>query len=1102
MMKRSRSPIRDGESEELAWLDLLRLHAAEQDLANAPEVSVVVPCEQTVTNDVTANVAVAHVPGWFDDAGQGTRPAIVMLSIIETHPDLPYQGSGTVSVTGDADLFCDSNCTTPAAEAFTAEALRATLPLFVRGNSAGNVTVTLTITPDANPNVRVIVPSATEVVGIQAINVVNPTVTVGEAIAWHHEEQFAAAQITLGLAESTGQPPYAGRGRPTVVGGSLFTDANCETPVDAFDAGALRHGVTVYVKGANVGNASVQLALDAVDSPGIRVAPPQTGDIPVQAINVVSPTVTVGEAIAWHHEEQFAAAQITLGLAESTGQPPYAGRGRPTVVGGSLFTDANCETPVDAFDADALRHGVTVYVKGANVGNASVQLALDAVDSPGIRVAPPQTGDIPVQAINVVSPTVTVGEAIAWHHEEQFAAAQITLGLAESTGQPPYAGRGRPTVVGGSLFTDANCETPVDAFDADALRHGVTVYVKGANVGNASVQLALDAVDSPGIRVAPPQTGDIPVQAINVVSPTVTVGEAIAWHHEEQFAAAQITLGLAESTGQPPYAGRGRPTVVGGSLFTDANCETPVDAFDADALRHGVTVYVKGANVGNASVQLALDAVDSPGIRVAPPRTGDIPIQAINVVSPSIRCDELVLVHGNHHNRSTDPSRLILEIDQTDPTHTCGDLNLRLDYGAQIACFRDQLCTNAVASGTTFAANQLPVTLYMRGVTAGNCDVSAEARGTAGSAWRLAARASKTVCVEKIELQVPTFAGGLSLNPDPLLNAPKQRELHAKNNQAFTFAKMTVTAPSNAFWQKADQLSLEHANLEVFDDAAGALAGTALLNQAHFGGHPVVRYFATQGNNPAWDAIPTHGHGIPATRNPVKVVTARYVSCAARISAAASADGIPRTLNHGDVVCLDTFSFDQHLDRLTGNECRTRALAGPANTDVALALAAAHKYYGRRTAFWVNRNYRAIGGSPFGLFLNSMNNPHGNNNTWATAGANWIENFLLNDHGIVLNAQMKTRIRNHIFAVISGATVIPHGTNAAYGFAALYGVPGVHAECLATNQLLAAGVAATDVTVATYMLQEQHQRQGRPFVACPNCSGILVAPGQFRVITG
>lgn len=596
------------------------------------------------------------------------------------------------------------------------------------------------------------------------------------------------------------------------------------------------------------------------------------------------------------------------------------------------------------------------------------------------------------------------------------------------------------------------------------------------------------------------------------VTPRLNVPGEVLFFRPGGGAAGRITVSLLE---EPSRGGvyRGGAKIglsqANAALFLDEGCTVPVQLNNEGRgeiaeVRDGMPLFVRGTNAGDARLMLGL--IEAPNVIIGRPDVQALRVRPVNEIRPVIRCDQLVLVHSNHHNRPTDPSRLILTIEQTIPEQACGDLQIELQYGAGIACFRDQACTNAdaVASGTRFPAGAIPPMIYMRGLAAGNCDVRAGIRGTMGAGWHFADDATQTVLVERLDLAVARYAEGLSIPADAALAAPKQRELHARNAAIFTFARVTVTAPSAGFWQKADRLLLRHNNLGYFADAAGNHPGNDVLTQADFAA-AVVRYAATRGA-PAWDAF---APGDPL-RNPAKVVNDEYFSCGARIQAACSADGNPKTLLYGDVVRLDTFSFDQHLDRLTGNECRNRIVAAAPGepAGVALARAGAHRYYDLLSGFRVNRSHRLDGRSPYGSFLRSVRPAVGNLNARAASGADWVQAFLANPHGINLHAAMWTRIRDHIRHVLNGHP-LPHadrehdGTLRSYGFARLYGPPGLHAECLAVNELLQLGLGLTppNLTVATYMLQDQ-DRQGGRFVACPNCRGVLMAAPAVRVITG
>lgn len=1100
--------------------DLQRLDAAEQEADGAPSMEVVSQCpvKEVVTSDVSAVVTVTHSPSWVGGVNLDV-PASVLLTIRETQPSVPYTGCGIATVS-KGSLFADPECTTSLPGALSASALRGTIPAYVRRDDAGVSTVTLTLTTDVQPNVRVVVPIATDDVTFTPVNVVTPKVTVEEAEAWFHAEQFTAARVRLTISENPGSPAYTGQGRPrTEQGAALFTDKDCKNPAAAsFDAGSLRgNGVLLYVKGAKEGLETVTLALDADTDPHVRVNDPASTPVTFKPVNVVTPTITVDEEPGWHHAKQFKPARIQFGIQETAGTT-YTGAGTPKLShGAKLFTDEDCLKPAQLpFPADALRGPLSLYVKGANAETANVELALEPIKAPGIRVGTKATDKVPFKAVNVVTPTVELLQATGYCGADSFRPAQVRLGFRETnTDGAPYTGVGRPTAADGAiLYSDEDCSQAITTLTAEALRGGVTAYVKRmkktklTKAEKVKVTLKLDAAKDRRLLVQPEVFGDVTFQQLNVVTPKISIKEAVAiYDGSDVIQLSRAVLALHPSAAAPVYSGSGHVTPSADiEMFLDQHCRKPLTALTAKALQSGTTIWLRGTIAGEVTLELALDPATDPGIQVMPPATDTITVRVVNLITPSIKCDELVLVHGSHHTRATTVSRMILGYTQTISSQPCPDLKLKLTYGSEIACFRDETCRNAVASGTALPVKTLPPTLYMRGVSKGTCTVEVEAVGTADPKWLFATPVEQPVPVEQLVLQVKTYAAGLSLKADAVCTAPKTRELHGTSDQVFTLARLTVKAPTAAFWEKADQMSLTHDNLKMCTDDSGADEAVDTIDEGSLG-KDLMYHVATE-DAPVMDPDPD-GTGVPSVITPAKVVTARYVSCSAQLRAEASADGKERTLHYGDIVRFNTFSFDQHVDRMTRNECRTRIDAGPDDTNVALALAAAHKYYDYTTAFWVNRNFQATKGSPFGAFIKSMNTSGGTNDSWANDGAKFVETFLKTSHGITLTGLMKTRIRNHIYAVISGARDIPHKNQNAkgdykqyFGFAALYGVPGVHAECLAANELVSNGIDPTNITIATYMLQDQKGRRGRRFIACPNCSGILVAPGGFRVITG
>jgi hypothetical protein len=946
------------------------------------------------------------------------------------------------------------------------------------------------------------------------INLVTPSVTVDRAEGFHDAHQFLAAQVTLRLAESTGHPAYGGTGIATVVqgNGALFSDATCLIPLaQPLSAAALIQGVPAYVKGGGTGAIVVRLTLTDPGHPLIHVVPHAAGGVTISPVNVVTPSVTVDEADGFFDLQQFRAAQVTLKIMESTGAPSYGGTGTATVTEGNaaLFSDASCTAPLaQPISAGALLTGVPAYVKGGATGKVTVRLALSDPGDIRVRVVPQAAGSVVISPVNVVTPRVSVDQAEGFFHAQQFQAAQVTLSLEQSTGSPSYGGTGTATVVQGSgkLFSDASCKTPLaQPLSAEALLKGVPAYVKGGATGKVSVRLALTDPRDQRLRVVPNAADSVAILPVNVVTPSVTVVQAEGFFHAQQFHAAQVTLKITESTGSPAFGGTGTAAVTEGNatLFSDAQCSAPLDQpLPASALLKGVPAYVKGGATGRVSVGLTLTDPRDPRIRAVPQAADRVTISPVNVITPVLTGDELVLVHdGFNAPWGTTPSTLRVSFRQSNPARSPPDLGVQVAYGNQVACFENATLTTAFNTGTTLARARLnaPFPLHVRGATQGDCTVTATATGTANPAWLFAPAVSKTLRVEQLTVDAYEYRDGLVVGGGGANIAgggpPRRRELHEHNGNVFTFARFVMRQPNAAFWTKASQITLTaHHGVSIFSDQA-CTAALVNLVQGDFAGGDVTFWVRSANAARGLTAEPGHGVGLNwagwAAHAPEQENATCYVSCGATDS----------TTNHvlrlGDLVQVDTFSLDRTLDRQVRNECGNRVIGvvGDLQRNSALSRVQAHRYYGYQSGAWVNHYYRANGSSPFTDFINYINASH----TVAARpgrGANFIENHLLNQHGVALDPVMKTRIRNYIANVLGGGAGFAND----FGFQRLYGLPGTHAECLAANEMVLAGVAPAHLTVATYMLQAQNGRQGKRFVACPNCQGVL--NGGFRVITG
>ncbi|MFT6605717.1 MAG: hypothetical protein ACJA2X_000893 [Halocynthiibacter sp.] len=525
------------------------------------------------------------------------------------------------------------------------------------------------------------------------------------------------------------------------------------------------------------------------------------------------------------------------------------------------------------------------------------------------------------------------------------------------------------------------------------------------------------------------------------------------------------------------------------------------------------------------------------GVKKGAPKVEVVTVceELVNVITPVIEGDELVLLHTDFVNPGeTTLSHFNVSVHQSNPGHAPANLGVEITYGGEIAC---EVNGAAFASGDTGGA---AFRLDMRGVTQGDCVISARITGNADPRWRFEDTPPKTVLVENLRLDAFLYRDGRTVDAGRVNNlaavdphaagTPKTRELHKRNDGIFTFARFGMRAPRAAFWDKAERItfSTNAGPVETYSNPA-ATVQVLNINAGNFNNNISEFRVATTGavgNLPGEPGGRIQYHNYPV-KAPEKQMTDCYVSCGATVR------NTNRELLLGDLVKLQAFSFDDYLDRNVYNECRTRVLADNADAanHVAVAKAAAHKYYDNESGFCRNYTHYPGGWSAFKPFIKAI---HGRNcieryysngqGRWidpvagrgsaaqaATRGANFIQTYLLDEHAIALHNTTKGLLRTHILNEL----VTNNGWNqgldnyiqapvggdlwAPYGFSLGDGAPGTHAEVLAVNEMIAAGVPAAEITVATYMLKSLG-RQGKRFVACYNCDGILGA-GNVRVIT-
>jgi hypothetical protein len=513
-------------------------------------------------------------------------------------------------------------------------------------------------------------------------------------------------------------------------------------------------------------------------------------------------------------------------------------------------------------------------------------------------------------------------------------------------------------------------------------------------------------------------------------------------------------------------------------------------------LRAGIALAVGGNAAGDVVLTLTLDPTPQPDTTVTGPVQQSVVVRAVNIITPTITAELLVLVEAGGAANPTTMSTVTLGYAQTDSAYPCGDLRTALTFGNQVTCWYVNNPVNAYASGT--ASANLALALLMRGVAPGPCNLSVQLTSLSGAtdpSWHIGPAATEVLHVEQLAFDPFLYSegGATAVLGHPVTRVaanPKLRELHQQNPaNAFTLAKVPIRAPNAAFWTHASHLTLAAgAGVQLFSDQAGTV-GVASLQQGDFHGVAEVDLWAKPAAVPALDPPPVIGNvnAIPL-RNPEKVVAQCRISCGATIGG--------RQLVDGDYVLLDTFGFDRQLDRKAGNA--TSALlptlgAQDRTQRAALSIAGGHQYYDRFSAEFSNHQHWAPHGGLYAAFLGSITIV-GTRAVRAAAGAAFVTNFLSNTHHIVLAQAMIERLDAYILQVLNRGAAGPN-----YGFSQANGTPGTHAEVLAVNALVLAGLPLAETTVATYKLFNAGGQGGR-FPACLNCAGILAAP--VRVITG
>jgi len=620
-----------------------------------------------------------------------------------------------------------------------------------------------------------------------------------------------------------------------------------------------------------------------------------------------------------------------------------------------------------------------------------------------------------------------------------------------------------------------------------------------------------------------------------IVTPIVSKLED-GWFDDKKadhFIPAKIKVSLTETTSgraSTTYTGSGTVAVGGLRIYTNAGCtaELTTKVSNQD-LRNGKDLYVKGTAVANKTATLTLDPASDPSkVTVRGPASASVPFKKVNVITPKIVLESKVVLL-NHtpvvDGKETSVCWVKLSLGQTNKAHKLNSLKSKLVYGAEVECFKDEDCTQALASRSELTYQELtanlPKKLYLRGETAGEFKISLEPTEPENleKSYRIEAKKEETLAVVKIDVEVYAWAearqypqnndGTYIKNADG--KAQEGRELQYQDTAAFKRAKIVVKKPNDLLWTHgSDQAKITLTPYIVgntrmhFYTSSGGNTQVTELAKGDLGADKTLWLEATGTTN--LDNDPGYRFQGWAARLPEKEVKNCCVQFGAKVKSPYNNSMVE--LKNGDGSRIKTFSFDRSLDRLARNASH-RKIRNDRRSEldyynVVLAYSGLHQSYGGFFGGFCNLNYDSRRVPIFNRFKEAIRRRDNRDSRASRAqrGANFVESRL-RGHGITLHSVTKTMIQRYILGELNANRVL----------SARNGVPGVHGEVLAVNAALRYLAANNEnpalnnntlgaITVATYKLSTQgNLAQGKRFHACDNCWGILNR-NNLRILTG
>jgi hypothetical protein len=475
-----------------------------------------------------------------------------------------------------------------------------------------------------------------------------------------------------------------------------------------------------------------------------------------------------------------------------------------------------------------------------------------------------------------------------------------------------------------------------------------------------------------------------------------------------------------------------------------------------------------------------------------------IKVAEIDIVTPVLPKKVLVLKHnGKADDTATTLTPFTLKFEESVPGRAKAlkvkvKLTAATDGGGAIDVRKKG--TDPLAATLTLDDVPAESIVEAKGTTAGKCKLTLALEGVFEGV-ELAPHEPSAVWVEELEIKVHEHEkhkrpGGATTtwvaerevfqyHEEPLVIGAGAAKLHPR-------AQVRIKKPTETFWAYASKVALTPGagGSEVVD--TGGTKKHDLVKADFLAEYLTLEAKAVNSGIRApkqqWDTV----QGL-ADNTATALVAADAFDPACRREDIAVGCGVTANAEAGDTVLvnggrvvLKAFSFDQDLDRRVWSACQMALKAArysknkknPINKiDVAIAIAASHHHLDLRSGTRRNKVNKTELPKGFEAFAGTANTE----DKIAFIRARYVD-----DVGVArLHATTEAAIRHLLND--GGWNAVDHKN---------CGIPGLHAEVIAVNDLLLQGRAATEITVSTYQLIDLSLR-GKRFPTCRNCNVII-----------